>query len=105
MAENEQSIEELQRRYNELNERKITANANLKTARTQLDKLKQQAIEQYGTDDVDELRKKLQEMKDENERKRREYQESLDKIESELERVDQEYADAAKVDGKDDADE
>lgn len=90
----EQTIEQLQKRYNDLNTRKIQAETNFKNAEKQLDLLKQQAREKYKTDDIDELRSMLDEMTRENERKRREYQSSLDKIERDLDQVDQAFATA-----------
>jgi phage shock protein A len=87
-----QTIEELRKRYEELNEKKITAAANHETARKQLTELKATAKEQWGTDDLEELRKKLKDMEAENERKRREYQGQLDKIEADLKEVDEKFA-------------
>ena|ERR1700678_1710109 len=86
-----QSIEELRKRYDDLNTKKITAEANHKNAQKQLDDLKAAAKAQWNTDNLDELRKKLKEMEDENERKRSEYQGQLDKIEAELKDVDQKF--------------
>lgn len=91
----EQNIEELQRRYTDLNTRKIQAETNQKNAQKQLKALKQQAKKEYGTDDVEELRKQLKKMKSENERKREEYQTSLNEIEQKLAKVDEEYAASA----------
>ena len=70
---------------------KITAEANHKNAQKQLDDLNAAAKAQWNTDNLDELRKKLKEMEDENERKRSEYQGQLDKIEAELKDVDQKF--------------
>lgn len=86
-----QSIEELRKRYDELNRTKITAEADHKNAQKQLDDLKAAAKTQWNTDNIDELRKKLKEMEDENERKRSEYQGQLDKIEADLKEVDQKF--------------
>jgi F0F1-type ATP synthase membrane subunit b/b' len=91
----EQSIEKLQSRYTDLNTRKIQAETNLKNAQKQLEQFRQQAVKDYGTDDVDELRKQLDELKSENERKREEYQKSLDEIEQNLKKVDEDYAASA----------
>jgi hypothetical protein len=85
------SIEELRKRYEELNRTKITAEADHKNAQNQLDALKAAAKTQWNTDNIDELRKKLKEMEDENERKRSEYQGQLDKIEADLKEVDQKF--------------
>ncbi|HEY4311739.1 MAG TPA: hypothetical protein VGN12_19995 [Pirellulales bacterium] len=88
----EQTIEELQARYQSLNTRKIQAEAHLDNARKQLATLKQEAIREYGTDDLTELREKLTTMKAENEQKRKSYQADLDRIESELAEVDERFA-------------
>jgi chromosome segregation ATPase len=88
----EQSIEELQKRYQTLHTRKIQAETNLDNATRQLESLKQEARETYGTDDVAELHEKLDAMKAENEEKRKNYQTALDRIESELEAVEQKFA-------------
>ena len=89
-----QSIEELRKRYDDLNTKKITAEANHKNAQKQLDDLKAAAKAQWNTDNLDELRKKLKEMEDENERKRSEYQGQLDKIEADLKDVDEKFSQA-----------
>ncbi len=86
-----QTIESLTDRYNKLHRRRIEAEANLNTALKQLEDLKKEALEKYGTDDLDALKKKLAEMEAENEKKRAGYQESLDQIESELKRVEEKY--------------
>jgi hypothetical protein len=86
-----QSIEELRKRYEELNRTKITAEANHKNAQKLLDELKAAAKAQWDTDDLDELRAKLKKMEDDNERKRSEYQGQLDQIEADLKDVDQQF--------------
>jgi chromosome segregation ATPase len=90
-ADQKQSIEELTDRYSELNEKRVTAKANAETAETRLEELKQQARKEYDTDDVDELREKLKKMEADNERKRAEYQTSLDSIEESLQKVESTY--------------
>jgi chromosome segregation ATPase len=87
----QQDIEQLRKRHTELDRKKAAAEANLKTANEQLDQLKKQAREQFGTDDLEQLRAKLDEMKKENERKRAEYQKHLDEIEAGLNEVDKEF--------------
>jgi hypothetical protein len=91
----QQSIEDLKKRYAGLHEKKITAAADLNNAKKELANLKKAAREQYGTDDLDELRAKLAEMKQDNERKRSEYQAHLEKIETTLAAVDQKFAQAS----------
>ncbi len=88
----EQSIEQLQKRYHELNKEKIKAETNLANAQNRLDDLQKQAREKYGTDNLAALREQLKEITAENEAKRRQYQQDLDRIESELTTVEQKYA-------------
>lgn len=84
MSTNKQDIEELRQRFETLREQRTTAQADLRNVEDQLARLKAQAKEKYGTDDLDELRRKLEEMRAENERKRTEYQAHLDGIDSKL---------------------
>jgi hypothetical protein len=90
-----QNIEDLRERYDHLKTQKITAEANLKTSTDNLDRLKRQARESYGTDDLEELRRILQKMKDDNDRKCADYQRDLDKIERQLEEVERQHDEAA----------
>jgi hypothetical protein len=88
----QQTIEQLQDRYQLLNKRKIQAETNLENARQQLMKLQEEARTKYGTDDVAQLREKLAAMKAENERKRADYQTQLEKIEADLAAVEQKFS-------------
>jgi chromosome segregation ATPase len=87
-----QSIEQLQKRYGELNKKQIEANANLQNAEKQLHALQAEAREKYGSDDLNELRQKLATMIAENESKRHDYQQKLDAIESDLAQVEEKFA-------------
>ena len=95
----EQTIEQLQRRYQALHTRKIQAETHRDGATTRLEELKAQAREKYGTDDVAKLREKLAEIIDENNRKRARYQEDLDKIENGLAEVEAKFSEGASVSG------
>lgn len=86
-----QSIDELQRRFQTLNTRKIQAETHLENARKELERLQRDAREKYGTDDVDDLQRKLEQMKSDNEEKRRSYQSDLDRIENELTEIEAKY--------------
>jgi hypothetical protein len=90
-----EDIEELRERYDSLKTQKITAEANLKTSKDNLEKLKKEAKEKYGTDDLTSLRAKLEEMKTENKRRLAEYQEHLTGIERQLAEVETRHAQAA----------
>jgi chromosome segregation ATPase len=88
----EQSIEELQKRYQKLHTKKIQAETQRDGAKSRLDELKQQARDKYGTDDLALLRKKLDEIVADNAQKRATYQADLDKIEKALAEVDAKFA-------------
>jgi chromosome segregation ATPase len=90
-----QSIEELQRRYQGLHTRKTQAETLRDAAKEQLESLKAQARTKHGTDDVAALQAKLTEMIDDNARKRAAYQAELDAIEQGLAAVERKFADAA----------
>jgi multidrug resistance efflux pump len=92
-AENQALAEmkELQKRYEGLSRKKVESETNLKNARKSLKELQDQALEKYGTHEIESLEQKLAEMKTENERMVREYQASLDKIDADLKQVDDTY--------------
>ena len=95
----EQSIEELQRRYQGLHTKKTQAETLRDAAKQRLEELKTQAQTRYGTDDVEQLQKKLDEMIEENARKRAAYQADLDTIEQGRAAVDRKFAEAASAPG------
>jgi hypothetical protein len=88
----QQTIEQLQQRYDKLHKQKIQAETKLDSARLQLEALQKEAREKYGTDDLTELRAKLDAMQAENEQKRAAYQADLDRIEGDLAAVEQRFA-------------
>lgn len=85
-------IEQLKKKHKELEKQKTTAEANLKTATDQLEALKEEAKQKYETDDLDQLRRRLAEMKESNEKKRADYQKHLEEIEIRLAQVEKEFA-------------
>ena len=90
-----QDIEALEKRHKVLETKKITVEAHLATSKGTLEKLKQEAREKYGTDDIVELCAKLEKMTRENERKCADYQEHLTAIETELAEVEAQHTAAA----------
>ena len=94
MPDSNQTMDQLKKRFEELSLMKVKYETQRDSAASELADLKQQALELYGSDDVKELEKMLSEMKTENEKKRSEYQASLDKIDANLRTV-QESFDAA----------
>ena len=95
----EQTIEQLQQRYQDLNKKKIQAETQRDSATRRLDELKAQAREKYGTDDVAKLQDKLAGIITENASKRAKYQEDLDKIEQGLAEVETKFSEAAAAPG------
>lgn len=87
----QQTIEQLQQRYEQLNKQKIQCETKLETAKADLDKLQREAREKYGTDNLAELQAKLQQMKADNEQKRSQYQADLDRIETDLDLVEKNF--------------
>lgn len=85
------SIDALRERYDKLNRQKITTEADLKNAEDALAQLRAEAREAWGTDDLEELQKKLEEMTAENERRRAEYQQHLEKIDADLADVERTF--------------
>ena len=85
-------IEQLKKKHKELEKQKTTAEANLKTATDQLEALKEEAKQKYGSDDLDQLRRRLAEMKESNEKKRADYQKHLEEIEIRLAQVEKEFS-------------
>lgn len=84
------SIEDLTAQYGKLNERKIQADTQLKTATEQLKSLQKEAVDNFGTSDIEELQTKLAAMEAENEERRSEYQTLLEGIAADLAKVENE---------------
>lgn len=91
MPKTDLDIEQLKKRHKDLEEKKITAEANLNNASKLLDELKREAKAKYATDDPGQLQKKLQDMKAENELKRTEYQKHLEEIQTKLAQVELDF--------------
>lgn len=83
------TIDELKKTYEELNTKKIQSETNFATAKKQLAELQQQSETEFGTSDVAALKQKLDELEAENETRRRDYQELLERIASDLKSVEQ----------------
>jgi hypothetical protein len=81
-------LEQLRKRHTELDRAKAKAEANLKTALDSLELLKAEARRLFGTDDLPELRRKLEEMRKSNQQKLTEYQQHLQQIETSLAEVE-----------------
>ena len=86
-----QTLEQLSQRYSRLNDQRVRAQTNLENAQSQLDNLEKQALESFGTSDLQDLKSKLAAMESENEKRLVEYQQHLDAIESQLADVEKQF--------------
>ena len=91
-----QQMEELKQRYAKLHTQKLQAEANKRAKEEQLQELQQRAKEEYGTDDLEALNKKLAKLREENERRRGEYQKHPDEIEGNLAAVEAAHEESIK---------
>jgi hypothetical protein len=89
-------MQHLSERYKELDRKKTIAETNLENSTRELEDLKRQARETYGTDDLENLKAMLQQMKDDNERKRAEYQQHILQIEDSLAEVQRQHDETLK---------
>jgi hypothetical protein len=94
MSDSIQTIEELQERYSVLDHKRSTNQALLSKHESDLKKLKKQALNEFETDDLEELKTKLAALKEENARKQRDYQKLLEEVEGKLEAVEADHSTA-----------
>ena len=85
----------LANRHRTLDNERHAAAAQLKSAQSRLDEAKNKAREQFGTDDLAALREKLEAMKAENLAKRTAYQALLDDIDTRLNGINSNFAQAS----------
>jgi hypothetical protein len=86
-----QTIEQLTERFKRLDKEREEAKTALTQAETRLNMAKEKAREQYGTDDLVELRAKLAEWQKQNVEARAAYEAELNAIEDELSKVQREH--------------
>ena len=91
LPDGQADIEALKGRYEALNVKKIQAETNQQAAEKRLAELKEQALRDYGTDDLAALKQQLSDLQAENERKRSEYQIHLEGIEAKLAEVEEQH--------------
>ena len=90
-------IEALKKLHAKIDQDRRNAQANLNAAQNQLDELRAAARREYGTDELPELKKKLEEIRVENERKRGDYQAHLEQIQGKLADVEKSFPAGAKA--------
>ncbi len=85
----ERELAQLKQEFEKLNTRKLQTEINLKNLEENLEDLRKEARESYGTDDPDELEKLLQEKREENARLVAEYRAHIQGIQESLGRVEE----------------
>ena len=78
----------LQAQYTKLRDRKITVQTQRTSVGEQLKELQASAEKEFGTHDVAALKKKLEQMEAENEKKLNDYQKTLNEIDTQLAEID-----------------
>lgn len=94
MTTDDMNIKELGERFEKLKKKRIQAETKLDESTKELEKLRKEALETFGTDDVDQLEAKLNKMKAENDRKRTEFEKQLGDVEQKLEQVESEFSES-----------
>ena len=87
----QQAFDKLRVRYDALSHERTRIDAQREAAQKQLDEMRESARTQFGTDDLEELEKKLADMRKQNEEKRAKYEASLDEIETKLKEVEGQF--------------
>jgi hypothetical protein len=83
-------METLKNRYKKLYDEKIRVETELKTTTAQLSLHQETARANFGTDNIEELEKKLETIKLANEKQRKDYELHLNSIEAKLNSIKEE---------------
>jgi len=84
----ERELDGLRQQYEQLRERKVRTEQDVANLSAQLEALKQQAKEQYGTSDLGELQQLLEEKRQQNEEVVASYREHIQQIQADLTAVE-----------------
>jgi hypothetical protein len=88
----QEKLEILKKDYRELDTRKITTEANITNLEEELERLREQAQKNYSTSDLEELKRLLEERRQENERLVAEYEVHIQGIKDRLAEIDNQPA-------------
>lgn len=88
----QEKLEILKKDYKDLDTRKITTEANIKNLEQELERLREQAQKNYGTSELEELERLLEERRKENERLVAEYELHIKGIKDHLDEIDRQSA-------------
>ncbi len=81
-------LESLKTDYKELETKKIQTDTNIKTLETELERLREQARESYGTSDLEKLRDLLEARRRDNEQMLTEYEQHIRSIKKRLDEIE-----------------
>ncbi|NLI80753.1 MAG: hypothetical protein GX443_03585 [Deltaproteobacteria bacterium] len=84
----QERLAELREEYNRLHEKKIATERDRQNLEERLKELREQAEREYGTSDLEELRRLLDERRRENERMVAEYQQHVESIRARLREIE-----------------
>ncbi len=84
----QEKLEGLKKEYRELDTRRIQTETNIKNLEKELQRLREQAEKNYGSSDLEELKRLLEERRRENERLVHEYEEHIRGIKDRLAAID-----------------
>jgi hypothetical protein len=87
-------LTELKKAYDQLHTQKITTEANIKNLENTLEKLRATAVENYGTSDLQELQRLLEERRRENEAQVAAYEEHVREITTRLAAIEEPEAES-----------
>ncbi len=79
----------LRQRFEKLNNQKIRADEQRRLAESQLAQFREEALEKWGTDQLEILEQKLERMKRDNEAASMEYERHLDEIDAALQDIEE----------------
>jgi chromosome segregation ATPase len=88
----QEKLEVLKRDYRDLDTRKIQTETNIRNLEEELQRLREQAQKNYGTSDLEELKRLLEERRQENERLVAEYEVHIKGIKDRLAAIDRQPA-------------
>jgi len=80
----EQELNGLRQQYEQLRDRKVRTEQDVANLSSQLEALKAQAKEEYGTNDPEELQALLEKKREQNEQVVAQYREHIQKIQADL---------------------
>jgi phage shock protein A len=95
-----EKFEELKEQYSELRDQQIQVKTNLERSQSDLEELKKQAREEFGTDNLSKLQALLEKRELENQAKVQEYQFHLEHIQESLKEVERSIDEEAALDGE-----